>query len=134
MPERCSLQPGVLGSLQDVFRLLFIFNWRSLPLLSTDVEQQMHPENGLHMATEAKNMKMVWDPLPSEFTIRSDNIYDQLHYKNITDRMMSHVRYRSTVFPVTMSLVSNPALALGPWKAMESLHRCGRSRNISGAQ
>jgi hypothetical protein len=47
----------------------------------------MHPENGLLMVTEAKNMTMVWDPFPCEFTIRSDDIYDKLHYsKNIRDR------------------------------------------------
>ena len=44
----------------------------------------MHPENGLHMANEAKNMTMVWDSLSFKLTIRSDNTYDQLHYKKIT--------------------------------------------------
>jgi len=105
-----SLQPGVLGSLQDVFPLLFISNWMSLPWLSTDAGERMQPANGLHMATAAKNMTMFWDPLPSEFTIRSDDIYDQSHYDNKADRMKSHVGYRSTVFPVTLSLASNSAL------------------------
>ena len=55
----------------------------------------MHPENGLHVATEAKNMTMVWDPLPSEFTIRSDDIYDQLHRKKGPDSVDGTVtRYR----------------------------------------
>jgi hypothetical protein len=45
----------------------------------------MHPENGLQMVTEAQNMKIIWDPLPSQFTIRFDDIYYQLHHKKGPD-------------------------------------------------